>query len=150
MTSNTDWHYETTKAADYIASHRRQERFGGLQWEPTGTVLGFINAEDSADRRASMKAAQQAISVTRERLEAKGVKVHGVAGSGDNCTWVLLCTTDDLGMVQRAAYDGCQIVASSDPHADERARLAPLDKSGVPIDPKQSGSNPSIAFKRLL
>lgn len=150
MTSNTDWHYEATKAADYVAGHRRSEKYGALNWEPTGTVLAFVNAEDSTDRRASLKAAQQSIAVVRERLEAKGVKVHAVSGSGDNCTWTLLCTTDDLGLVQRAAYDGCMIVASGDPHGDERARMAPLDKAGLPIDAKPTEGNPSMVFKRLL
>jgi hypothetical protein len=150
MTSNTDWHYEAVKAADYVASHRRTEQHGGLLWQPTGTVLAFINAGDATDRRASMKAAQMSIAVVRERLEAKGVKVLAVAGSGDNCTWALLCTTDDLGMVQRAAYDACQIVGSADPHAEEKQRMAPLDKSGLPIDSKQGDSTPSMVFKRLL
>jgi len=150
MTTNIDWHYEAVKAADYVAKHRRTEKHGGVQWEPTGTVLAFVNAEELADRRASMKAAQQSIAVVRQRLEAKGVKVNALAGSGDNCTWALLCTTDDLGMVQRAAYDACQIVGSADPHAEEKERLAPLDNTGLPIDAKQSDSTPSMVFKRLL
>jgi hypothetical protein len=150
MTANTDWRYEATKASDYVAGHRRSEKYGALNWEPTGTVLAFVNAEDSTDRRASMKAAQEAISVVRQRLEAKGIKVHAISGSGDNCTWALLCTTNDLGLVQRAAYDGCMIVASGDPHADERARMAPLDKTGVPLEAKQNAGTPSMVFKRLL
>jgi hypothetical protein len=150
MTTNTDWHYEAVKAADYVAKHRRAEQHGALLWEPVGTVMAFINAQEANDRRASMKAAQQMIAVARQRIESKGVTVHAVAGSGDNGTWALLCSTNDLGMVQRAAYDACQIVGSADPHAEEKQRMAPLDKTGVPLDAKQGDSTPSVVFKRLL
>jgi|GEM_PF-5623392 len=150
MSPDTDWHYETTKAADYIADHRRTEQHGAIAWEPKGTVLAFINASESNDRRASIKAAQQTIAVVRQRLETKGIKVLGLAGSSDTCAWALLCTTDDIGLAQRAAYDACQIVASADPHSAEKERMAPLDKTGVPIDNKQAPSTASMVFKRLL